>query len=153
MRNGFLHRAIREQGGAYGGGAGQDSNSGAFRFYSYRDPRLAETLNDFDKAIDWSLETKHSWQSIEEAILGVVSSLDKPDSPAGGAKRDFHAMLNGRTPETRQRFRERLLATKEDDLKRVAQTYLKEQTAHTCVITDKNKESDVKAIGLTTEFL
>ena len=153
MRNGFLHRAIREQGGAYGGGAGQDSNNGAFRFYSYRDPRLAETLNDFDKAIDWSLETNHSWQSIEEAILGVVSSLDKPDSPAGGAKRDFHAMLNGRTPVTRQRFRERLLATKEDDLKRVAQTYLKEQTAHTCVITDKNKEDDVKAIGLTTEFL
>ena len=32
LRNGFLHRAIREQGGAYGGGASQDSNSGAFRF-------------------------------------------------------------------------------------------------------------------------
>ena len=153
MRNGFLHRAIREQGGAYGGGAGQDSNNGAFRFYSYRDPRLAETLADFDKAIDWSIETTHSWQSIEEAILGVVSSLDKPDSPAGGAKRDFHAMLNGRTPATRQRFRERLLATQETDLKRVAQTYLKGQTAHTCVISDKSKEEEVKAIGLASEFL
>ena len=153
MRNGFLHRAIREQGGAYGGGAGQDSNNGAFRFYSYRDPRLAETLADFDKAIDWSIETTHSWQSIEEAILGVVSSLDKPDSPAGGAKRDFHAMLNGRTPATRQRFRERLLATREADLKRVAQTYLKGKTAHTCVISDKNKEEETKAIGLTSELL
>src|SRR5690606_36249605 len=25
LRNGFLHRAVREQGGAYGGGAGQDN--------------------------------------------------------------------------------------------------------------------------------
>ncbi|HBO14674.1 MAG TPA: peptidase M16, partial [Halieaceae bacterium] len=44
LRNGFLHRAIREQGGAYGGGASQDSSIAAFRFFSYRDPRLTETL-------------------------------------------------------------------------------------------------------------
>ena len=77
----LLHRAIREQGGAYGGGASQDSNSGAFRFYSYRDPRLEETLADFDKAIDWFMHSQHSWQSIEESILGAVSGIDKPDSP------------------------------------------------------------------------
>ncbi len=34
LRNGFLHRAIREQGGAYGGGASQDSGIAAFHFYS-----------------------------------------------------------------------------------------------------------------------
>ncbi|HEY7774107.1 MAG TPA: insulinase family protein [Marinagarivorans sp.] len=153
MRNGFLHRAIREQGGAYGGGASQDNNNASFRFFSYRDPRLADTLSDFDRAIDWSLETNHSWQTIEEAILGVVSSLDKPDSPAGGAKRDFHAMLNGRTPETRQRFRERLLATRQDDLKRVAETYLKEQTGQTCIIADKSKEAETAPLNLKTEFL
>ncbi|KXS47524.1 MAG: peptidase M16C associated domain-containing protein, partial [Marinobacter sp. T13-3] len=44
LRNGYLHRAIREKGGAYGGGAGQDSVTGVFRFFSYRDPRLGETL-------------------------------------------------------------------------------------------------------------
>ena len=59
MRNGFLHRAIREQGGAYGGGASQDSGIAAFRFYSYRDPRLAETLQDFDASISWMLESTH----------------------------------------------------------------------------------------------
>ncbi|MCK5914728.1 MAG: peptidase M16, partial [Deltaproteobacteria bacterium] len=40
LRNGYLHRAIREEGGAYGGGAGHDPGSAAFRFYSYRDPRF-----------------------------------------------------------------------------------------------------------------
>ena len=53
LRNGFLHTAIREKGGAYGGGAGFDADSAAFRFYSYRDPRLAETLADFDRALAW----------------------------------------------------------------------------------------------------
>ncbi len=32
LRNGYLHGAIREQGGAYGGGATQDSSSASFRF-------------------------------------------------------------------------------------------------------------------------
>ena len=55
LRNGFLHRAIREQGGAYGGGASHDSNVGAFRFFSYRDPRTLDTFNDFDASIEWLL--------------------------------------------------------------------------------------------------
>jgi len=59
LRNGYLHRAIREQGGAYGGGAGHDADNATFRFFSYRDPRLGETLDDFDNAIDWLLSEKH----------------------------------------------------------------------------------------------
>ena len=33
LRNGFLHSAIREKGGAYGSGAQQDSASRSFRFF------------------------------------------------------------------------------------------------------------------------
>ena len=71
LRNGFLHRKIREQGGAYGSGAGQDNYSGAFRFFSYRDPRLKETLNDFDESVQWVLSNPISFEKIEESILGV----------------------------------------------------------------------------------
>src|SRR5690606_41475943 len=39
LRNGYLHSAIRERGGAYGGGAGYDANACAFKFFSYRDPQ------------------------------------------------------------------------------------------------------------------
>lgn len=153
LRNGFLHTHIREQGGAYGGGASQDNSNGIFRFYSYRDPRLGDTLADFDRAIDWATSTDHSWQSVEEAILGVVSSLDKPDSPAGGAKRDFHAMINGRSLETRQRFRERLLSVDAAALKAVANLYLKPETAHTCVISGNENASKIEKLGLKTEKL
>ncbi len=148
LRNGFLHRAIREQGGAYGGGAGQDNGNACFRFYSYRDPRLQETLDDFDKAIAWVLDTKLPWQAIEEAILGLVSNLDKPDSPAGAAKNHFHSELHGRTLALRQSYRERVLATKLEDLQRVAATYLSPEKAHTAVITDHSKEALIRDLGL-----
>ncbi|MFT4823051.1 MAG: Zn-dependent M16 (insulinase) family peptidase [Halioglobus sp.] len=139
LRNGFLHRAIREQGGAYGGGASQDSGIGAFRFYSYRDPRLEETLNDFDAAIDWLLNTTHSYQPLEEAILGVISSLDKPSSPAGEAKQHFHNSLFGRTHAQREKFRQNILSVTLEDLTRVTQTYLKPELASTAVITGSNQ--------------
>jgi len=136
LRNNFLHRAIREQGGAYGGGASFDSDSGAFRFFSYRDPRLAETLQDFDNSIEWLLSKSHPWHEVEEAILGVIGSIDKPGSPAGEAKSTFHASRHGRTPEYRNQFRQKILKVTEEDLKRVAATYLKPEHAHTAVISD-----------------
>ncbi|MCW8888000.1 MAG: peptidase M16, partial [Gammaproteobacteria bacterium] len=136
LRNNFLHRAIREQGGAYGGGASFDNDSGAFRFFSYRDPRLAETLQDFDNSIEWLLGKSHPWREVEEAILGVIGSIDKPGSPAGEAKSTFHASRHGRTPEFRNRFRQSILKVTEADLKRVAETYLKPERAHTAVISD-----------------
>ena len=138
LRNGFLHRAIREQGGAYGGGASQDSNNAAFRFYSYRDPRLEETLADFDQSIEWLLGKEHGYQPLEEAILGVISGLDKPNSPAGEAKQAFQNRLFGRDDAFQSRFRERVLATTETDLKRVAQTYFTPENCSTAVITNKS---------------
>lgn len=137
LRNGFLHRAIREQGGAYGGGASQDSNNAAFRFFSYRDPRLAETLTDFDKSIEWLLGKDHGYQHLEESILGVISGLDKPNSPSGEAKQAFQNLLFGRDDAFQARFRERVLATTEADLKRVAQTYFKPENCSTAVISSK----------------
>ncbi len=135
MRNGHLHRTIREQGGAYGGGASQDSGVAAFRFYSYRDPRLAETLADFDGAVEWMLREKHEYGALEEAILGVIGSLDKPGSPAGEAKHHFHNRLFGRTHEQREQFRQRILDVTLDDLGRVTETYLRPELASTAVIT------------------
>lgn len=147
LRNGYLHRAVREKGGAYGGGATQDSASASFRFFSYRDPRLTETLEDFDQAIHWLVENEHPDNKLEEAIMGVISSIDKPGSPAGDAKQAFHNDLFGRTAEQRRRFRSRILAVSLDDLKRVAATYLLDKTASIALITDAQKAQSLAEQG------
>lgn len=153
LRNGFLHRAIREQGGAYGGGAGYDANACAFRFFSYRDPRLSETLQDFDASINWLLSTKHKADQLEEALLGIFADMDKPRSPAGEARQAFHNALYGRTPAQRQQLRERLLAVSIADLQRVAEQYLVSERASTSVIAPSNKAELVSALGLAVQTL
>eukprot|EP00003_Mantamonas_plastica_P002521 TRINITY_DN11908_c0_g1_i1.p1 TRINITY_DN11908_c0_g1~~TRINITY_DN11908_c0_g1_i1.p1 ORF type:complete len:975 (-),score=183.13 TRINITY_DN11908_c0_g1_i1:5501-8425(-) len=151
LRNGYLHRAIREKGGAYGGGAGQDSVNGTFRFFSYRDPRLAETLEDFDKSLEWLQETEHDAQELEESILGVIGQLDRPRSPAGAARHAFHNKLFGRSPEQRARFRERVLAVTLDDLKRVASTWLVPEKASMAVVTSPESRELVTSLGMSVQ--
>ncbi|MCG8518683.1 MAG: insulinase family protein [Pseudomonadales bacterium] len=153
LRNGYLHRAIREKGGAYGGGAGQDSINGTFRFFSYRDPRLGETLADFDQALDWLQTEDHDPQALEESILGVIGQLDKPRSPAGEARHAFQNRLFGRTPEQQARFRERVLAVTMDDLKRVASTWLTPEKASIAVVTSADRRAEAEALGLNIEEL
>ncbi len=137
LRNGFLHRAIREQGGAYGAGANQDATSASFRFFSYRDPRLEQTLQDFDRAVDWVIQEKHEPRLLEEAVLGVIASMDKPSSPAGEAKRAFFNNLFGRDRNYLSRFRRNILAVTQDDLKRVAETWLKTDQSSVGIVTSK----------------
>src|SRR5690606_21879389 len=153
LRNGYLHRVIREQGGAYGGGASQDNNIAAFRFYSYRDPRLNETLADFDGALNWLRDSEHDAQAVEEAILGVISSMDKPVSPAGEAKQTYQAELFGRTRAKRELFRNRVLQVKLVDLQRVANDYLVPEKASIAVVTHTGNRAPAGAFRLTTKTL
>jgi len=153
LKNGFLHRVIREQGGAYGGGAGYDSDAAAFRFYSYRDPRLVETLADYDKSIDWMLTEDHDPQKLEEAILGVIGAFDKPSSPSGEAKNAFHNRLFDRTPEQRQAFRKKVLEVTLDDLKRVTEKYLKTDKHSVAVLSNQATLDSVGDLGLEVHHL
>lgn len=155
LRNGYLHRAIRETGGAYGGGASQDADTASFRFYSYRDPRLTETLADFDASIAWLQDTQHEARELEEAILGVVSGIDKPGSPAGEARSTYQAELFDRTAEKRRAFRQRILQVTLEDLKRVGNTYFDPATASTGVVSSESRAgmSDVEALGLAVHAL
>lgn len=151
LRNGFLHRTIREQGGAYGGGAGYDADSASFRFFSYRDPRLTETLQDFDRALDWLQSSKHETRSVDEAIFGVISGIDKPGSPAGEARKAFINQLHGRSPDDLRQMRARVLDVTLDDLQRVANTYLDPAKASIGVLAGQTREEELEKLGLKIE--
>lgn len=153
LRHGYLHRALREQGGAYGGGATYDNDTGAFRFYSYRDPRLEETLMDFDASLNWLQNHSHDPRTLEEAILTIINRIDRPLSPAGEAISAFFSQLHGRTPEKRRAFRQRILQVSLEDLQAVAQKYLQPAQANVAVLSDAKQLEKVSDLGLEQRSL
>lgn len=117
----YLHSEIREKGGAYGGGATQ--GSGAFTYYSYRDPNNLETFSVYRKSTDWALEENYSQAEVEEAVLRVFQTLDAPVAPGYRGLRYF---LSGISDEDFARHRVGVMEAKVTDLKAVAERYLLE---------------------------
>ncbi|MFZ3075027.1 MAG: insulinase family protein, partial [Psychrobacter glacincola] len=147
LRNGYLHSAIRERGGAYGGGAGYDANACAFKFFSYRDPQCAETFAHFDASIEWLLNEPQTDEQLEEAILGIISGMDKPGSPAGEAIKACFADLHHRGVEWQRKMRATILAVTVADLQRVAKQYLQGQKHVRAVLAPYDKEAAVQELG------
>lgn len=107
LTNRWLHPKLREQGGAYGGGAGY--SSGCVQLTSYRDPRLADTYRDMRDGLRWLAGLPDEPAALKEAQLGVLQGLDAPGSPSGEARRRFIGDLTGRDPATIDAFRGRII--------------------------------------------
>ena len=145
LRNGYLHTAIREKGGAYGSGAMQDSNNKVFKFFSYRDPRCTETFQDFKKSREWSLKNI-SQEQLDEGILGIISSIDKPLSPFGEAMSDFSMNLDRKNIKKRLEIRAKVKACTIDDLVNVSQKYLFNESKKS-VIAGENYIEEMKGLN------
>ena len=145
LRNGYLHTAIREKGGAYGSGAMQDSNNKVFKFFSYRDPRCTETFQDFKKSREWSLKNI-SQDQLDEGILGIISSIDKPLSPFGEAMSDFSMNLDRKNIKKRLEIRAKVKACTIDDLVNVSQKYLFNESKKS-VIAGENYIEEMKGLN------
>lgn len=148
LRNGFLHSAVREQGGAYGAGAGNDASNGVFRFYSYRDPNLLSTYDAFSNSINWVLDQTLPFALVEEAILQIVSSIDAPASPAGEARSAFGSLIHGRDSAFRRANRERILSVTPLEVQRVAATYLKGNGTRCAVTGSDPRDASFEVIHL-----
>ncbi len=145
LRNGYLHSAIREKGGAYGAGAMQDSNNKIFKFFSYRDPRCAKTFDDFEKSRQWSLKNI-SEEQLNEGILGVISSIDKPLSPYGEAMNDFINTLDNKDKEKRLAFRSKIKDCTIDDLVEVSRKYLFNESKRSLIAGESYTE-EIKSLN------
>ena len=150
LRNGYLHTAIREKGGAYGAGASQDSSLGCFKFFTYRDPRTEGSFDDFAKSLTWVSGRTNGDDLIEQSVLGIIGSLDRPGSPAGEAKQAFHMDKSGRTQAVRQLFRDRLLKVTWTDILQVTEKYLVGQDGYKAVVAPRGTADIASKLGLTT---
>ncbi len=124
LRDNFIHRELREKGGAYGGYAQASTGSGSFYLGSYRDPNIVRTYSIYDQVAAWVVDTPVEAESLKEAILGACGDVDPLESPDIKGRREAVNRLTGFTRQERERFKQRLLAVTGDDLKRVVQQYL-----------------------------
>ncbi len=104
-----LHTAIREKGGAYGGGAVSNLMSGIFYFYSYRDPNIVSTFDAFDESVQKLQKGEFTLSDIEEAKLEMIQALDTPVAPGSRGVVAYGWLSEGKDDQVRTHFRERVL--------------------------------------------
>lgn len=114
--NVVLHQRIREQGGAYGGGSVCNTVSGIFYFYSYRDPNIVTTLKAFEDAIEEIAQGNFDENDLKEAKLEMIQSMDTPVSPGSRGDLAYGWIREGKTPELRQKFRQKVLSLTKDQI-------------------------------------
>ncbi|NLC70043.1 MAG: peptidase M16 [Desulfuromonadaceae bacterium] len=145
LRSRFLHREIREKGGAYGGLASFDPDTGLFSMISYRDPHLVRTLQVFRQAVDWAVSGNFSDDDIKESILSVFSDIDRPLSPSSRGSYETLQFLKGVTPAMRQRLRAGIFAVNRQKLIELAEKNLLNQWARSAVGVLSGKEKLMRA--------
>jgi Zn-dependent M16 (insulinase) family peptidase len=123
LRSLYLHREIREKGGAYGGFALYNSEDGVFSLASYRDPHILATLEAFQRAADFVCSGRFGEEDVKEAILQVCSEIDKPDPPGPAARKAFFRTLIALSDDLRLGFKQRLVALERPEVVAAAERY------------------------------
>jgi Zn-dependent M16 (insulinase) family peptidase len=136
LRSLFLHREIREKGGAYGGFALYNAEDGLFSFGSYRDPHIVNTLDVYSRAGAFIRSGDFTDEDVKEAILQVCSEIDKPDPPGPAARKAFFRRMVGLSDETRMQHKTRLLELTRGQVMAAADRYFgdTDRTAAVAVI-------------------
>ncbi|ELU02149.1 hypothetical protein CAPTEDRAFT_179632 [Capitella teleta] len=136
MSNKYLHKEIREKGGAYGGRA--HCTPGTFGFYSYRDPNSMKTFDVFNRAVDWACEGSFQQQDIDEAKLSVFSQVDMPVPPGNRGMRLFQFGIDD---AAFQQHRQALFGVTKQQLISVAEKYLLKNAASSTLLGPQNNET------------
>ena len=141
LRSMYLHREIREKGGAYGGFSIYSLEDGLFYFASYRDPHIRSTLKAYDAAFDFIKSGVIKDEDVKEAILQICSEIDKPDPPGPEARKSFYRKIVGLDDETRKRFKHQVLSMNLDHVRTAADKYFdsKDSNYAVAVISSEDK--------------
>ncbi len=112
----YLHDKIRVQGGAYGAWMSL-RRSGQAYFGSYRDPHLRQTLDNYDRAVDYLKNFQASDREMTRYIIGTISKLDRPMTPSIKGRRAISEHFQKITYLQKQKERDEVLATRPKDIR------------------------------------
>ncbi len=115
LRYEYLWIRIRVQGGAYGAFA-NFYDDGNMIFCSYRDPNLLETLDVYKELPQYLRDFTLTDREMRKYIIGTMSSLDLPMTPALRGPRAMGMYFSGAKLEDKVEFRKQVIACKPDDI-------------------------------------
>lgn len=153
MRYEYLWTNIRVLGGAYGAFV-KFRRDGNMYFGSYRDPNLVETLNVYDKTAEFLRNFNVSDREMTKYIIGTISNIDMPLTPALKGELASSAYIAEMTDEMRQQQRDEILATTQEDIRALADLVdacMKENAI--CVLGGSNKVNEAKDVFKTVTII
>jgi Zn-dependent M16 (insulinase) family peptidase len=118
LRMTYLWEKLRVQGGAYGAYALFDDRSGVLSFLSYRDPNVAATIQNYDKAAEFlkGLDSSRLTENeLTKAIIAAIGEIDSYQLPDAKGYTSMMRYLTNRTEELRQKTRDEVLSTNGED--------------------------------------
>ena len=115
----YLWLNVRVKNGAYGCMSDFTRNGDAF-MVSYRDPKLAETIDIFEGAAAYTEKFEASNREMDKYIVGTIGSIDSPLMPNREGARAFDAYLTGATSEMIQKERDEILSCKPETIRDLA---------------------------------
>lgn len=149
----YLWNQVRVLGGAYGcmNHFGRLGNS---FFVSYRDPNLEKTLDVYEKAADFIANSQFDERSMTKFIIGAVSDMDTPLTPAGKGRRSYQAYMQGIDEDMLQQERDEVLETDAETV-RSLDKYLHAmlENGNICVLGNEEKVEGAAQLFYKTENL
>ncbi|MCF0229503.1 MAG: insulinase family protein [Parasporobacterium sp.] len=119
MRYDYLWFNIRVQGGAYGCMASAAVN-GDLCFVSYRDPNLKRTNEVYEGIPDYLENFDVSDREMTKYVIGTMSTVDMPLTPASKGLRDMNAYIMKYDIQEIRKTREEIIDCTAEDIRRLA---------------------------------
>lgn len=135
----YLWIQIRVKGGAYGCMSGFSVYGDSY-LVSYRDPNLRETNEVFEKTAEYVEQFDATERDMTKYIIGTISDLDTPLTPAAAGNRSMSAWLTHATMEDLQKTRDQILDATPEDIRALAvgiRELLQQQSL--CAIGNENR--------------
>lgn len=145
----YLWQNIRVKGGAYGC-MSNFNRIGEGYFASYRDPNLKRTLDVYDGVVDYLKNFTVSERDMTKYIIGTMSGIDQPMTPASKGERSMNLYMNKVSAEMIREERNQILDVEQDDIRalyKVAEAVL--QADQMCVIGGEDKIEEEKELFKT----
>jgi len=153
LRYEYLWINVRVKGGAYGIMCNFGKTGDSY-LVSYRDPNLKKTVDIFEKTSDYLRDFNADERTMTKYIIGAVSDMDMPMTPAVKGSRSSSAYLTNLDFAQVQKERDEVLSCSQEDIRALA-GYLDAIMAQkvVCVVgngqaIDENKELFMKVENL-----